>query len=124
MSDASRAAGTARPKSSSLTPCGVRNTFDGFEIAMNEPAGMDRVERRQHAQHHRARLRRVERAAGEPRAERLAFEQLHGDEDLAVGFIDVVDLADVGVRDGGGSARFTPQPLAARRIRAVRARAS
>ena len=51
-----------------------------------------------------------------PRASRaasgLAFEQLHRDEELAVGLADLVQLADVGVRHAGGGARLAPETLA------------
>ena len=47
------------------------------------------------------------------RAERLAFDQLHGDERQAVGFADFVNDADVRMIERGGGARFTHQPGAA-----------
>ena len=38
------AIGLARPKSSSFTPCGVRNRFDGFRSRWITPARVQRVE--------------------------------------------------------------------------------
>ena len=43
--------------------------------------------------------------------ESLAFEQFHGDEHAAVGFVDFVDGADVGVIERGGGARFSLETL-------------
>ena len=46
------------------------------------------------------------------RAQRLALDQLHDDVELAVGLADLVDGADVGVRQRGGRARLAEQILA------------
>ena len=52
--------------------------------------------------------------------EGLALDQLHRDEDLAVGLVDLVDRGDVRVGDGGGGTRLTheaqPAALVADRI--------
>ena len=42
-------------------------------------------------------------------AKGLAFEKFHGDEVLTVGFIDLVDGADVGVIEGGRGAGLTKE---------------
>ena len=47
-----------------------------------------------------------------PRLEGLALDVLHGDERLAVALADLVDLADVGVIERSGGARFAKEPLA------------
>ena len=44
-------------------------------------------------------------------AERLALEQLHGDEHAPGVLADLVDLADVGMVDAGGGAGLAPQAL-------------
>ena len=41
--------------------------------------------------------------------QRLAFEEGHGNEGLALDFIDLVDVADVGVIKCGGRFRFSPE---------------
>ncbi len=45
-------------------------------------------------------------------AQGFAFDQLHDDVELAVGFGDFVNGADVGVGEGRGCARFVEQILA------------
>lgn len=45
-------------------------------------------------------------AAGNPVLERLPLEQLHGDERLLVGLVDLANRADVGMVQGGRGARF------------------
>src|SRR6185436_9013324 len=52
------------------------------------------------------RLGDAQRPALQPLAERLALEQLHGDEQLAVLLADVVELADVRMVDAGGRPRL------------------
>jgi len=44
--------------------------------------------------------------------QRLALDQFHDDVEFAVGLADIVDRADVGMRQGRGSARFVQQILA------------
>ena len=55
---------------------------------------------------------------GEPRGQRLALEQLHRDEELAVRLADLVQLADVGVRHAGRRPRLAPEALSRLRIAA------
>ena len=58
----------------------------------------------------------LEGSRGEAVAQRLAFEQLHGDEGPPVVLVDVVDRADVGVLERGGGARLALQPLEGLRV--------
>ena len=60
----------------------------------------------------RDRLGHAERPVAQPLGERLALEQLHGDEELAVVLADLVDLADVRMVDAGRRARLAPEALA------------
>ena len=83
-----------------------------LQIAMDDAAGVQRAERGQDAEADRNRLRRTQRPITELLSERLPFEQLHGDEQLAAVLADFVDLADVGMVDAGGGARFAPEALA------------
>ena len=104
--------GWARPKSSSLTPCAVRKTFDGFRSRWTMPracsaASADSMPRPIGSASAAVRAPRSSRAA-----QRLALEQLHGDEDAPGVLADLVDLADVGMVDAGGGAGLAPQPLA------------
>jgi hypothetical protein len=61
-----------------------------------------------------ARHRRA--PAGEPLAHLLAADQLHGNEGVAVGFVDVVDDGDVGVLDRRRGLGFLDEAPAAFRI--------
>jgi len=43
--------------------------------------------------------------------QRHAVQKLHGDERLAVAFVDFVDCADVGMVEGGSCLGLTPETL-------------
>ena len=64
----------------------------------------------------RAASRACSGPAAEPVPQRLALEQLHGDERLALVLADVVDRADVGVLERGGRAGLALQPLERLRV--------
>ena len=83
---------------------------------MDDAARVDGAEGRQHVDGNRHRLLDAQRAAFEEFAERLAFEQLHGDEERAALFADFVDLADVRMVDAGGRAGLAPEPPACRLV--------
>ena len=109
--------GRARPKSSSLTPCGVMNTLDGFRSRWMMPrwCSASSAERIPSV---------VDTASGagiapsvQPITERSAFEELHGEEGLAGVLADLEQLTDVRVIDGRGRARFPEESLAHRRVR-------
>ena len=55
--------------------------------------------------------------AAQQRGQVFAVDVLHGDEDLAVGLADVVDAADVGVRDLAGDADFFAKASQPGRVR-------
>ena len=42
--------------------------------------------------------------------QRLAFEEGHGNEGLAFDFIDLVDVADIGMIEGSRRFRFSSEP--------------
>ena len=48
---------------------------------------------------------------GGERPQRLALDQLHDEEGLALVLVDVVDRADVGMVQGGGGAGLAAEPL-------------
>ncbi len=58
----------------------------------------------------------LERPRPETVPQRLALEQFHRDEGLALVLVDVVDRADVGVLERGGGPRLAPQPLECLRV--------
>ena len=55
-------------------------------------------------------------SAGQPRAQGLALDQLHGDVDVPVGFADLVDRADVRMIELRRQPRLAQQPRARRGI--------
>ncbi len=83
---------------------------------MDDAARVDGAERRQHVDGNGHRLLDAQRAAFEVIAQRLAFEQLHGDEERAAFFADFVDLADVRMVDAGGRAGLAPEAPACRLV--------
>jgi hypothetical protein len=83
-----------------------------LQIAMDDAARVDRAERRQHVDRNRHRLVNAHRAALHLRGERLAFEQLHRDEQLAGILADLVNLADVRMVDARRRTGLAPEPLA------------
>ena len=91
-----------------------------LEIAMDDAARVQRRQRGQHAEADRHRLRDAHRPALQPLGERLALEQLHGDEQLAGVLADLVDLADVRMVDARRGAGLAPEPLARRLVRCDR----
>ena len=68
----------------------------GLQVAMDNPARVNRVERREDGERDVGAPGERNRSAGQARRERLAIEQLHGDEQLAVRLADLVQLADEG----------------------------
>ena len=87
-----------------------------FQIAMNEAAAVQRVERGQDGQRDANRFRERNGAAPEPFGERLAVEQLHDEKRRSVGVADVEELADVRMRQTGRGARFAHEAFANRRV--------
>ena len=85
-----------------------------LQVAMDEPARVQRVEGVEDLQRDGGGVGRRQRPARHARAERLAGEQLHRHDQPVVGLLDLVELADVGMRDAGRGPGFTPQPLARR----------
>ena len=87
-----------------------------LEVAMDDAAGVERRERASMSSAIGSAWIDAQRAALQPLGERLALEQLHRDEELAVVFADLVDLADVRMVDAGRGARFAPEALARRLV--------
>jgi hypothetical protein len=59
----------------------------------------------------------VELFLGDQSTDGAAFNEFHGDEHLAVGFVDVIDLGDGWMRDGRGGLRFEKEAAFADRVR-------
>jgi hypothetical protein len=84
----------------------------GFQVAMQHAAAMQRTQGIEDLEGSFDRTAQWQCPARDPRGERLALEQLHRDEELALVFADFVQLTDVGMADARRRARFAPQPLA------------
>jgi hypothetical protein len=83
----------------------------GLEVAVHDPGGVRGLERVQHLREevdHVGDGRRA-RAARQPRAQVLAAEQLHHEEEQAVVFTEVEDAHDVAVREEGRGVRLAAE---------------
>src|SRR5688572_21371512 len=90
-----------------------------LQIAVDQAVGVQRLESRERGYRDRDRFVERDRPVFEPRRQRLALEQLHGDVELSVLGSDVVELADVRVVYPGPRPRFAAQPLGRGRVRFV-----
>ena len=87
-----------------------------LQVAMHDPSRVDRGECREHRERDIAAVGQRNWPAGEARGERLALEQLHREEELAVCFADFVQLAHVRMRHAGGRPCLAPEALSRFRI--------
>ena len=78
----------------------------GLDVAMNDAFGVGGIERVGDLDGQTERDVGLERAAGDAMFQRDPFEEFHGDEGLAILLADIVDGADVGVVECGGSLGF------------------
>jgi hypothetical protein len=83
----------------------------GLQIAVDDVAPVERVQRHEHRDGRVERLGQGQRSPLEPHRQRLALQELHREKQLALFLADLEDLADAGVVDGGRGARLAPQPL-------------
>ena len=87
-----------------------------LQIPMHETAPVQRRQRRQHAERDRQGVGHAQRAAPEAVAQRLALEELHGNEQRAGVLADFVNLADVRMVDARGRPGFAPEALPRRLV--------
>ena len=85
-----------------------------LQVAIDQPARVQGVEGVEDLQRNGGGVGRRQRPACHARAERLARKELHRHDQPVVGLLDLVELADVGMRDAGRGPGFTPQPFARR----------
>ena len=88
----------------------------GLDVAVHDPPRVRRLERVGDLRPQVEQRLELERPGPEPVPQRLAVEELHRDEGLALVLVDVVDRADVGVLERRGRARFALQPLERLRV--------
>ena len=87
-----------------------------LEVAVHHAAPVERLECAEDAEGDLEGILERDLLAGDAVRERLAGEQLHDEIELAVGFGELVDVADVGMTDAGGGAGLANQPLAERAV--------
>src|SRR5277367_6061615 len=88
----------------------------GLDVSMDDPLGVRDVERAGDLPTEVEQRVRGERLSADALAKRLPFEQLHGDEALALMFADFVDGANVRMVQRRGGARLTQKTLERLRV--------
>ena len=83
---------------------------------MDDPLGVRRLERVGDLDPDLEELPELEGPAPDPLGQRLALEQLHRDEVLALVLVDLVDRADAGVVERRGGARLALEALERGRV--------
>src|ERR1700681_996676 len=83
---------------------------------MHNPLGVCGVQRINNLRSQLQQLFDSERFSADLVLERLSLQQLHGDEVLAVRFVNLVDRADVRMIERGGSEGFSLKSFAGSRI--------
>src|ERR1700686_5886982 len=79
----------------------------GLDVAMNYALGMRGIEGIGNLDSEREQGFRVQRFSVDPVAEGLTFQQFHGNKGAAIGFVDLIDGADVWMIESRGSFGFT-----------------
>ncbi len=100
-----------QPEIEQLHAVGSEEDVRRLEIAMDDAAGVQRLECAKHAQRGLQRLAQGDSATLDPAGQRLALQQLHDHEELAVLFGQLVDLADIRMADLCGDPRLPKQPF-------------
>ena len=104
------------------TPPGASITFEGFRSRCSTRWPWATAQRVGELHGDADGLIFGQRPLGEPRGQRLAFDELEDDGDVAVVLDDVVHGGDGGMADGGGGAGFVEQLGAAAGGAGLRAR--
>ena len=84
----------------------------GLDIPVDDALGVRGVERVRHLHTEVQDFSQFQRLAADAVPQRLPLQQLHGDEVLAVGFIDFVDRADIGMVERRGGKGLALESLA------------
>src|SRR5271156_1928239 len=83
----------------------------GFHVAVNDAFCMSGGDRVSHFDRDLQRPWEFQRVAREQAVQRLAVEELHGDEWLAVMLVNFIDGADIRMIQSGRRARLAFEPL-------------
>ena len=87
-----------------------------LDVAMHDPLRVGRVQRIGDFRRQLKHLFERQRLSAEQMLQRLSFQQFHGDEVLAVRFVDLVNGADVRVIERGGGKGFPLESFSGRGI--------
>ncbi len=98
-----------------MPPLGNKQ-IGGFDIAMHDSLRVSGIERISNLHTPVKDLFHIQRLAANQVLERLSLQQLHGDEVLAIRFVDLVNRADVRVVERGRGESFPLEGLAGSRI--------
>ena len=80
-----------------------------FQVAVDHPLRVQRAQGGEHFPAQAQGLAQRQRPALQPFGQRLAIQQLHGDEEPSRVLADLEDLARMGMVDAGGGAGFAPE---------------
>ena len=83
-----------------------------LQVAMHDAPGMQRFEPAEYFNANAHGIRKRERTMRQTSCERLTLESLHGKKEDSIGLANLVDLTNIWMIDGGGDARFPPEPFA------------
>ena len=83
----------------------------GLDVPMNDPFEMCGIQRIRNLCPKLQQLLDRQRFSAQPMFQRLAFHQFHGNEGLAVAFVNIVNRADVWMVQSRCSTRFSFEPL-------------
>ena len=97
------------PEVEQLDPVFRQKHIRRLQVAVHDPGVVQSSERAEHRQRDLRRLRRRQRAAFQPRAQRLPVEQFHRQEQLGAVLFDLVQLTDIRMADAGRGAGLPPQ---------------
>jgi hypothetical protein len=107
--DQSRIGGSRQTEVEQLHTVRSEKHVRRLQVPVNDPACMQRRQCGEHRQCNGRGLGYGQGSSEQSRAQSFALQQLHGDEQLAAIFANLVELADVGVVDARRGARFTPE---------------
>src|ERR1700675_4865047 len=97
--------GQAEIENLSVPALGDKNVC-GFDVAMDDPFGVGRVQRIGNLNRQAEQNVGLEGLSGDPMLERQSIQKLHHDEGLTILLPDFIDRADIGMVEGRGRLRL------------------